>query len=221
MSKKAMWSILFLLFFSFVCVYGQTKKVIGESYIETTNKKLQQINDSVNAIREAEGWNELIEKSNRQQEKERIEQLKNDSIRKELEYKAKATLIDKQISENFRNKMIGCLLVLLSFALMFLIIRWLYKKIRRNKRYTNINFQGITQKGYILISVSVGLMCSIVAGSVLKTTNYYTLYRGGSIRVSKELSNFELHEFNYSLSIVCFILISGICYIFLNNKSKE
>lgn len=221
MDKRVMWSISFLIFFSCVYVFGQTKKVIGESHIESTNKKLEQINDSVNAIQEPQGWAELIEKTNKQQEQERIEQLKKDSIREELEYKAKAALIERQTSENFRNKMMGSLLGILSVVLLFMIIKWFYKITRRNKRYNKVSFQDITQKGFILISVSVGLVCSIVAGSVLTTTNYYTLYRGGSIKVSKELSNFELHEFNYLLSIVCFILISGICYIFLNNKSKE
>ncbi len=94
--------------------------------------------------------------------------------------------------------------------------------------FSNVNFlsriydlKGVTEKEAVVISLGVGLVISIIMGSLFCRTKYYRLYKGNSVEVSEEMSKFKLCEFNYLLAICCFVLAAGICYMFLKDKTNK
>lgn len=217
------------------------KSIVNENYTgnvsetgvnagKVINRKLEEVDKKVNAIEEPEGWNELLREAEIKQEKERKEQQKNDSIRKDLDNKANVVLIEKQKVENFRNKMIGYLIGAIALFFLIIILKKLISVIRGKMIFSHIkvNFSEnkqfdvseINKNEVLLISISIGLIISILSGSVFSKNTYYKLYKGNKIEVSKEISTFQLSEFNYLLAVVAFIFITGIIYLFLKNKIK-
>lgn len=80
----------------------------------------------------------------------------------------------------------------------------------------------LTEKEILFVSTGVGLVISICFGSIFCKTRYYNIVLNRkAVEVSKEMSNFELCKFNYTVAIVTFIIIAGVTYIYLKRKKEE
>lgn len=230
-------SLIISFAFLSISIYGQTnnsdptyKSAINRNYTGNVNetgvnankvidKKLQEVYKKTDSISKPQGWDELLKQAQIAENKERKEQQKNDSIKKELEYKSKLASIEKQEGENFRNKMFTYFIGLLILMVSIFSIRKIYKIVKR-KLVCN-NLRKISPKEVLFISLGIGILVSILSGSLFSTTKYFKLYKNTSVEVSKEISTFELHKFNYLLAIVCFIIFTGISYFYLSSKRKE
>ena len=183
-------------------------------------KNLEEVDKKVNAVEKPEGWDELLKEAEIQEEKERKEQHKKDSIRKDLDYKANIVLIENLKAENFRNKMIGYLIGVVALLLLIVILKKFISVIRGKKMFSHLKVR-FSENEVLLISISTGLIFSILSGSAFSKNVYYRLYKGNKVEVSKEISTFQLSEFNYLLAVIAFVFIAGIIYLFLKNKIKD
>lgn len=182
-------------------------------------EKLNNVGKNVNEIKDPEGWNELIAQSDSQLLKERIEKRKQDSIQNQLEIQKQAVLLEQQKTNVFKNQMLGLLIGLISVVFVFFIIRWIVREAKKKSYGKSINlllptrrFYNLNQKEILIFSIILGLIISIVSGSLFTKTKYLKLYKGQSVEVSKSISTFELQEFNYLLCIVVFLVSVGLLY---------
>lgn len=194
----------------------------GVNASKAVDAKLNATSKETDDIEIPEGWNELLKKAQIAEEREKQEQHKNDSIKKQLEFKSKLALIEKQEAENFKNKMIGYLIGLLVIVILIITLKKLYAITKGKLNFKNkFDFKNLSQKEVLFLSLGIGLLMSILSGSFFYKAKYYRLFKNTSVEVSEDISSFELHEFNYLLASICFILITGIIYFYLSNKTKD
>lgn len=202
--------------------YNGNVSETGINANQIIDRKLKEIDIENHKIKNPEGWDELLNEAQMKQEIEKKEQQKNDSIIKQLDYKSKLASIKKQENENFRNNMIDYSIGLIILIILIISIKKIYKiskgKLKNTKLY---DLRKITKKEVLLMSLGIGIVISLTSGSLFRTIKYFKLFKGASVEVSKELSTFELHEFNYILAIECFIIFTGISYFYLSNKRKD
>lgn len=193
--------------------------------------KLQAVDKEVNSHKDPEGWNEMLQEADAQIQRERVEKKKQDSIKNQLEIQTKAVLLEQQKASVFKNKVIGLLVGLICLVMMYFIIRWFVREVKKKSVSSTINwmkltsrFKSLSQKEMLLLSVALGLIFSIITGSLFPKTKYYSLYKGQSVEVSKSISTFELQEFNFLLSIIMFLVSVGLLYgtwYFKNQNAKN
>jgi len=199
--------------------YSGDVKETGVNANKLITNKLVQQDKKLHSTPDPEGWDELLKQAQVAVDKERKDQQKNDSIKKELEYKSKLASIEKKESENFRNKMLTYFIGLLILIICIFSIRKINKMAKGKLTLTDL--RRISPREVLFISLGIGILVSILSGSLFSRTKYFKLYKNTSVEVSKEISTFELNKFNYLVAIVCFILFTGISYFYLNSKRKE
>jgi hypothetical protein len=201
----------------------------GVNSSKAIKEKLNEIDQE--RIEHPEGWDEMLKEADVLVQKERLAKLKQDSIQNELEIQSKAVLLKQQRAITFKNQMLGLLFGLLSILVIFFIIRRIIRVTKKKYDGLSINrllptrrFNKLNQKEILVVSIVLGLIVSIISGSLFPKTKYLKLYKGQSVEVSETMSTFKLHEFNYMLCIVIFLVSVSLLYAtwhFNNQKAKN